>query len=270
MPQNGSASSSTHNSSREETLTSGASLTCGPTTSVDTCSATSSPASAGGPTLFDLLDGQTIDGHGLVPAPANHSAASTSTAAAKPTCDTFGPSFTVSPASAFLQSSLESRLRVLMDLHGSPEFALTWKHQDMPSGPRIFRLAASARHRSGNGSGLWPWATPKASDGEKAGNLSFARRAAGRTADNLPGQMRAHWGVTVADGAPSPEHALWLMGYPPEFLSYAPSETPSTRKPLRRSSAQRLALSDCDCRSSARSPRRSRPGCGCAASDPMV
>jgi hypothetical protein len=198
--------------------------------------AISSPASADGPMPSVSPDGPMIERSGLDLVPASPSAAPINTPAAKPTSATCGQISIVSPTSAFLQSSLESKLRETVDLDGSLEFVLTWKHQDIPSQPRILRLAPRARHRSANGSGLWPWASPKASDGEKASNLSHARKAAGRLPDSLPGQMRMHWGLTVEDGAPSPEHALWLMGYPPAFLSCAPSETLSSRKSPRRSS----------------------------------
>ena len=47
-------------------------------------------------------------------------------------------------------------------MHGSLEYALTWKRQAMPSGPPICRLRASARRTSGKGFGGWH--TPTAVD----------------------------------------------------------------------------------------------------------
>ena len=44
--------------------------------------------------------------------------------------------------------------------YGSTEYALTWKHWDMQSGPPICALRASARRTSGNACGGWP--TPQA------------------------------------------------------------------------------------------------------------
>lgn len=41
---------------------------------------------------------------------------------------------------------------------GSPLYALTWKHWDMPSGPPICALRASGRRISGSGSTGWPTA----------------------------------------------------------------------------------------------------------------
>jgi hypothetical protein len=55
---------------------------------------------------------------------------------------------------------LESRLVAALDVHGSPEYALTWKHWDMPSGPPICALRASGRRTSGSACSGWP--TPDA------------------------------------------------------------------------------------------------------------
>src|SRR5690606_28095840 len=94
-----------------------------------------------------------------------------------------------SSISVGLQLSLASRLRVLMDVDGSPEYELTWSQWDMPWGPPICRLRASARRTSGNGFGglRGGWATPKASDGtggrttatEGGGNVHLDRQARG-------------------------------------------------------------------------------------------
>ena len=81
---------------------------------------------------------------------------------AMPTSDTSGPLFTVSSPSAALQRSLESRLRAVMDVNGSPEYALTWKSWDMPSGAPICALRARARPISDSACSGWP--TPMASD----------------------------------------------------------------------------------------------------------
>jgi len=73
----------------------------------------------------------------------------------------YGPLFIGSSPSAVLQSSLESRLRAELDGHGSPEYVLTWKTLDMPSGPPICALRASARRTSDNGSSGWPTASAR-------------------------------------------------------------------------------------------------------------
>jgi hypothetical protein len=84
------------------------------------------------------------------------------------------------------------------------------------------------------------WSTIRASDGEKGGpNMSF-----GSGGSPLPSQVS-----TVANtsnpptenggGSLHPEFAGWEMGYPPVWLSCAPSETLSTRDRPQRSSKQR-------------------------------
>ena len=80
-----------------------------------------------------------------------------------PTNDTSGLLFSLSSRSFNLQQCLESKLRELLDVNGSPEFALTWKLWDMPAGVPICRLAASARPTDGQDCGGWP--TASASDG---------------------------------------------------------------------------------------------------------
>jgi hypothetical protein len=75
---------------------------------------------------------------------------------------TFGPLFDGLSKSAALQSSLESRLRARLDVHGSPEYVLTWKSWGMPVGPPICALRASQRRTSGKGFTGWP--TPRATE----------------------------------------------------------------------------------------------------------
>jgi len=58
-----------------------------------------------------------------------------------------------------LQRSLESKLRARLDVNGSLEYALTWKHWDMPSGPPICALRARARRISDNAYTGWPTPT---------------------------------------------------------------------------------------------------------------
>lgn len=106
------------------------------------------------------------------------------------------------------------------------------------------------------------WSTPRASDGEKGGpNMSF-----GAGCQPLPAQAAALWATpntidakggtrtgagqvqlchqaaasgatpsgsperTASPGALDPAFVSWLMGYPPEWLSCAPSAMRSSRK----------------------------------------
>ena len=126
-----------------------------------------------------------------------------------PTNDTSGPLFTRSSPSADLQRSLENRLRARMDVNGSPEYALTWKHWDMPAGLPICALRASARRISGNGFGGWP--TPqvadvnmsRAVDMEAYSKRMLARPSAGSNLA-LTAQAYAGWPTPHANSSTGP------------------------------------------------------------------
>ena len=124
-----------------------------------TRSAISSPGSAAGAMRSGSPDGPTSGPSGPGPFPVSRFRALDSDVA-MPIEDTCGPLFSGSSPSAGLQRSLENRLRATLDVNGSPEYALTWSTWDMPAGPPICRLRASAHRTSGNGSGGWP--TPNA------------------------------------------------------------------------------------------------------------
>jgi hypothetical protein len=126
--------------------------TCGPIVN-----ATSSPASAAGPSPSLSPDGPTTARCGPAHVPVSRFR-SLDSEKAMPTSATSGPLFTASSPSAALQQSLESRLRARMDASGSPEFALTWRLQDMPAGPPLCRLQPSARRTEG--SGFTGWRSP--------------------------------------------------------------------------------------------------------------
>lgn len=94
------------------------------------------------------------------------------------TCGPFGPNLL---KSASLQSSLESRLRARLDVNGSPEYGLIWKHWDMQSGPPICAMRASARCTSDRG--FIGWHTPSARDWKDSPGMSIK-------AKNLDGSLR--------------------------------------------------------------------------------
>jgi hypothetical protein len=82
---------------------------------------------------------------------------------------------------------------------------------------------------------LGMWSTLRATDGEKGGpNMSF-----GAGGSPLPSQVSTECSSSNAPtesggGSLHPEFAGWEMGYPPEWLSCAPSETLSSRKRRKR------------------------------------
>jgi len=168
MPQSGCETLSLPGICRPATLTSGTSPMLPPATSPDTGNAISSPGSAVGPTRSGSPAGRMTNPCGPAPVPVSRFRARDSEKA-MPTTDTSGPLFTASSPSAALQRSLESRLRARLAASGSPEYALTWRQQDMPSGPPICALRASARRISGNGCSGWP--TPRSAEsGHSSGN----------------------------------------------------------------------------------------------------
>ena len=178
MPPNGSATSSPLDTSQRETLTSEASLTCGPATWRDTSKPISSPGSAAGPTRSGSLDGPTTDLFGQEVAPASRSAPPERVRRpmTNATCGLRG--FLSSPSAA-LQSSLESRLRRLLDGAGSTLFSLTWKAKATPAGRPYFQLAASALRISDNAFGSWPSpmaGTPAQKGYNEAGNTDSGRK----------------------------------------------------------------------------------------------
>src|SRR5690606_2518032 len=130
---------------------------------LDTRNATSSPESAAGRMPSGSPDGPMTGPYGPDPALASL----TPRQALERGMTTRGPYGGRGgglSTSVDLQLSLASRLRVLMDVNGSPEYVLTWRQWDMKSGPPICALRASVRRTSAKGFG--GWRTPSGSDGE--------------------------------------------------------------------------------------------------------
>lgn len=228
------------------------------TTCGDSTSAIGSQESAAGPMHVASPASRTTSRSGPAHVPVSRFRALASDEAL-PTNAISGPLFPASSLSAALQSSLESRLRALMDVNGSPEFVLTWKTQDMPAGLPICRLQASARRTVANACSGAAWPTPKASDerGGMAERFKGADSLNGRRS-NLNDAMAAAWATptlcgnhnrkgasptsgdglatqiigatpngshatTAKCGAPNPAFPCWLMGYPAEWLYHAPA-----------------------------------------------
>jgi hypothetical protein len=158
----------------------------GPPTLPDTVNAISLPASAAGPMRSLSPAGPVAEKSGPAPVPVSRFRAQDS-GEAMPTSDTSGPLFTHSSPSAALQRSLESRLRARTDANGSPEYALTWRQQDMPAGPPICALRARARRTSGSGCSGWP--TPTQQDQASSGIRDY------------PATTTHHAGTTLTDAA---------------------------------------------------------------------
>ncbi len=128
-------------------------------------SATSSQASASGPTPCDPQDGPMIVLFGQEAARASLSARQVQEAGLM-TSGTSGRTGTISSASAALQSSLASRLQARTASVGSTLYTLTWKQRATPSGLLICALRASARRTSGSvsSSERSGWPTPIVND----------------------------------------------------------------------------------------------------------
>lgn len=127
------------------------------------------PGLEGGLLPFDSQDGPKTEKSGPGAAPASRSPRPAK-AAAPPTSDTSGPSFSGSSLSAALASSLASRSRAKLGSAGSMEYSQTWKEKATPAGRSLWAHTASAHRTSDRESIGWPiegWPkTPQASDGQ--------------------------------------------------------------------------------------------------------
>jgi len=161
-----------------------------PTICADSPSATSSPESASGRSLFVAPAGQMTDLFGPVPVLANLSARQAK-ALRLLTSGTYGPPSTTLSKSASLNASLVSKLQARLSMTGSTLYTLTWKPWVTPSGVSRSRLRASVRRTSETG--FTGWRTPNTVDA-KLGNR------------NGPGQVQlchqallAGWGTPTAN-----------------------------------------------------------------------
>ena len=220
---------------------------------------TFSLASEDGPTPSSWLAGIQLEMFGQDPALANHSVSpriNPHSLMRSKTSDTYGLSGESLSPSAVLQSSLESRLRANLDVNGSLECVLTWKHWDMQSGQQICALRASTRHTEDNDFTGWPTPDTVAiwdgTDFETQRQALLARRERTRIAvkegRSTPGsgrsmslQMAAQStqasGMTTTSpsadlstglsntGVLNPELCRWLMGYPADYAQGLSKDT---------------------------------------------
>lgn len=132
-----------------------------------------SAALVAGSTLCNSQAGQQTAKSGQEAAPVSRSAM-LGNARRKRTNDTCGQSFIALSPSAALQQSLENRLRAALDVNGSPECVLTWKHWAMKSGPLICALRGSERPTGDSAFIGWPTPTcPVNTNGHQAGNNRY-------------------------------------------------------------------------------------------------
>jgi hypothetical protein len=193
---------------------------------------------------YDALGGLTIGQFGRVLAPVNLSARQAKELGLL-TSGICGPHSTISSDSANLQSSLASRLQVL--LNGSDLCEVIWKPRVTPWGaslskPRarvrtifatdssLWPTATSRDHKDGPycpnvpinallGRAVWVWPTPlrydadikNLSDTRRPSLLSVAMRSTPRSSD---GSSES----TAKRGALNPEFVCWLMGFPQEWV----------------------------------------------------
>lgn len=209
-----------------------------------TPNAISSPASVASRSGSVSRDFLTLAPSGPAASRASRSA-SPAAAPASPTTVTSGRSLLGllhrrDPLYAFSRTCLvSSRWR-------STACSLTWRARATPAGRLLFQLAPSMPRTAATGCGSPPlWVSPSAQDGTRgqlpprpwdtgvplsqqvqlwATPTSHERTTTPRAVDH--GTQMAN----QVGGPLNPAFVAWLMGYPPEWLSCAPSATPSSRK----------------------------------------
>lgn len=181
--------------------------------------------------------GKTAGRSGQVPAHASLSARQAKERGLL-TSGTYGPPCIGWSGSVALSLSLASNLQALTQMTGSTLYRLTWKPWVMPSGRVRFRLRASVPRTSGTE--LIGWPTPTASDHKggypggriRNGKISTDRldvvaQIAGPVRLTASGKMLTGSNAQMENGGQlNPALSLWLMGLPPEWDEFEPTETP--------------------------------------------
>jgi hypothetical protein len=208
-------------------------------------------------------DGLTLDLFGQEAVPAGPSRASAKKLDTQ-THGTFGRLGLGSSASDDLQRSLANSLRQL--LAGSDLCEVIWRRWVTPWGRCLSRPHARMRNTSEIAIGLWPTATAKADNPQVRGigasakhpkrgttlagaafwstassrdwkdtpGMATTRERNRKRLDQLPRQVfnsrqlgTTGSASTARCGGLHPVFVSWLMGFPPEWISCAPSATPS-------------------------------------------
>jgi hypothetical protein len=174
-----------------------------PETLPDLPNATSSPASAAGPTLSDLQASLTAVESGREALLASLSPRQAK-ALGLMTSGTYGPLSTTLPGSDVLQKSLENRLQAASSILGSTLYKLTWKPWATPSGRSRSRLRASVPRTSATAAtGQAGWVTPTSRDWKDSGSDIRPRSDNGKERlDQLPRQANlCGWPTPIANEA---------------------------------------------------------------------
>lgn len=236
MPQDGCAISSTNGSSpTAKSIHDQLSMFDLPTLP-DSTNAISSQASADGRSPCEERDGLTLDLFGQEAAPAGRSRSSASRLDMQ-THGTFGRLGLSSSASDDLHRSLANNLRLL--LAGSDLCEVIWRRWVTPWGRCLSRPHARVRSSCATDTGSWAfWSTASSRDWKDTPGMSIKRERNRKRLDQLPRQVFNSEAIssisrTVAStekcGALNPDFVSCLMGFPPEWISCAPSAMPSIR-----------------------------------------
>lgn len=153
--------------------------------------------------------------------------------------DTSGQRCVALLKSVRLQRSLASRLQANLDLSGSTEYVLTWKHLITPSRRWFCQLQASERHTAGTESTGWP--TPRVQASRKGGIREDQENGHKGNLEEVVHLLLTNPGIDLSgltaqtqsdEEFPllNKEFCRWLQGYPEMWSRSAPTVTPSFRK----------------------------------------